>query len=56
MIWVVVGEVAVAIALIAVSAGVMIALVARMEVTSNRVEQKAVGLLQPWLSPAGRAI
>jgi hypothetical protein len=35
MIWVVVGEVAVAIALIAVSAGVMIALVARMEVTSN---------------------
>jgi hypothetical protein len=51
MIWVEVGEVVVGIVLMAISAGVMIALVARMEATSNRVEQKAVALLQPWLSP-----
>jgi hypothetical protein len=28
----------------------MIALVAWMDTTSNQVEQKAVALLQPWLS------
>jgi hypothetical protein len=51
MIWVVVSEVVVGIALMAISAGVMIMLVAGMEATSSQVEQKAVALLQPWLSP-----
>ena len=51
MIWVVVCEVVVGIALVAISAGVMIMLVAGMEATSSQVEQKAVALLQPWLSP-----
>jgi hypothetical protein len=50
MIWVEVGEVVVGIALVAISAGVMI-IVAGMEATSSQVEQKAVALLQPWLSP-----
>ena len=45
------GEVVVGIALMAISAGVMIMLVAGMEATSSQVEQKAVALLQPWLSP-----
>jgi hypothetical protein len=51
MIWVEVGEVVIGIALMAISAGVMIMLVAGMEATSSQVEQKAVALLQPWLSP-----
>jgi hypothetical protein len=51
MIWVVVGEVAVGVALIAISAGAMITLVTGMEATSSQAEQKAVALLQPWLSP-----
>jgi hypothetical protein len=51
MIWVEVGEVAVGVALMAISAGVMIMLVAGMEATSSQVERKAVALLQPWLSP-----
>jgi hypothetical protein len=51
MIWVVVCEVVVGIALVAISAGVMIMLVAGMEATSSQVEQKAVALLKPWLSP-----
>jgi hypothetical protein len=50
MIWVEVGEAVVGIALVAISAGVMI-IVAGMEATSSQVEQKAVALLQPWLSP-----
>ena len=50
MIWVAVGEVVVGVALTAISAGLMIALVARMETTSSLVEQKAVALLQSWLS------
>jgi hypothetical protein len=48
MIWVEVGVVA-GVTLMAVGAGVMIVLMAGIEVTS--VEQKAVALLQPWLSP-----
>jgi hypothetical protein len=46
MIWAEVG-VAAGVALMAVSAGVMIVFMA----ASSRVEQKAVALLQPWLSP-----
>jgi hypothetical protein len=49
MTWVV-GEVVVVVALTAISAGLMIALVARMETTSSLVEQKAVAVLQSWLS------
>jgi hypothetical protein len=48
MIWVVVGEVAVGVALVAISASVMIT---GMEATSSQAEQKAVALLQLWLSP-----
>jgi hypothetical protein len=52
MIWVVVWEVVIiGIALMAISAGVMIMLMAGTEATSSQVEQKAVALLQPWLSP-----
>ena len=51
MIWVEVGEIVVGIVLMAISAGVMIMLVAGMEATSRQAEQKAVALLQPWLSP-----
>jgi hypothetical protein len=46
----VVGEVAVGVALTAISTGVMIMLVARMETTSSLVEQKGGALLQSWLS------
>jgi hypothetical protein len=50
MIWVEVGEAVVGIAVIAISAGVIM-LVAGTQATSSQVEQKAVALLQPWLSP-----
>jgi len=51
MIWAEVGKVAPAVALMAISEGVVIALVKRMEATSSQVEQKAITLLQLWLSP-----
>ena len=51
MIWVVVGEVVVGVALMAISAAVIMMVVAGIEAASSRVEQKAVALLQPWLSP-----
>ena len=50
MIWAAAGEVALGIALVVIGAGV-IAIVTRIEATSRQVEQKALALLQPWLSP-----
>jgi hypothetical protein len=49
MIWAEVGKVAAAVALMAISAGVVIVLVKRME--ASQVEQKGITLLQLWLSP-----
>ncbi len=48
--WAEVGEVAVGMALVAIGGGVMVAVVTRIEATSRQVEQKALALLQPWLS------
>jgi hypothetical protein len=49
MIWVQVGVVGVA--LMAISASVMIMLMAGMEATSSQAEHKALALLGAWLSP-----
>jgi hypothetical protein len=51
MIWVVVvGEVVVGVAPMAIGAAVIMMFMAGIEAASSRVEQKAVALLQPWLS------
>jgi hypothetical protein len=51
MIWGEVGKVAVGVALMAISAGVLIAIMTRIKANSRQVEQKALALLQLWLSP-----